>query len=120
MSKEIQSVMNSLKAEPVSKRANISILVVDEPSIQSEATNHGPTKCCREMHFYLEDNKLKFVMVLCAYGMPSFVSRAYFICLVDCLCGEERGISPLEDMRIRSRACVPRSERNQSMLTVRL
>jgi thymidylate synthase len=59
MQKKIANVIDCLKTEPLSKRAIIPIPFATEGSETVDWTDQGQTKCCRELHLYLEDGKLK-------------------------------------------------------------
>jgi thymidylate synthase len=59
MQEKIANVIDCLKTEPLSKRAVIPIPFATEPSSTIDWKDQGQNKCCRELHFYLEDGKLK-------------------------------------------------------------
>jgi thymidylate synthase len=74
MPHKIRNVIDCLKAEPFSKRAIIPIPFTTQGSKTVDWTNQGQTKCCRELHFYLEDGKLKCICVM--IEMPPVVEAA--------------------------------------------
>jgi thymidylate synthase len=59
MQAKIANVIDCLKTEPLSKRAVIPIPFTSEGSASIDWKDQGQNKCCRELHFYLEDGKLK-------------------------------------------------------------
>lgn len=59
MQAKIANVIDCLKTEPLSKRAVIPIPYSDVGSATIDWKDRGQNKCCRELHFYLEDGKLK-------------------------------------------------------------
>lgn len=59
MKEKIANVIDCLQTEPLSKRAVIPIPFATQPSSTIDWTDQGQNKCCRELHFYLEDGKLK-------------------------------------------------------------
>ena len=59
MPEKIANVIDCLKTEPLSKRAVIPIPYSNVGSATIDWKDRGQNKCCRELHFYLEDGKLK-------------------------------------------------------------
>mgnify|MGYP001803361890 CR=1 FL=1 len=59
MLEKIANVIDCLKTEPLSKRAVIPIPYSNVGSATIDWKDRGQNKCCRELHFYLEDGKLK-------------------------------------------------------------
>ena len=57
MQHKIANVIDCLKTEPLSKRAIIPIPFNSEGSETVDWKNQGQTKCCRELHLYLEVRK---------------------------------------------------------------
>jgi hypothetical protein len=82
MPEKIRNVVDCLKTEPLSKRAIIPIPFADTPSIQVDWTNQGQTKCCRELHFYLEDNKLKCTGIVRMQNANIFVKNIHFFAVL--------------------------------------
>ena len=78
MPAKIQNVIDCLKTEPLSKRAIIPIPFVGEGSETVDWTNQGQTKCCRELHFYLEDGKLKCTGIVRMQNANIFVKNIHF------------------------------------------
>ena len=59
MQKKIANVIDCLRTEPLSKRAIIPIPFNSQGSETVDWKDQGQTKCCRELHLYLEDGVLK-------------------------------------------------------------
>lgn len=78
MPEKIENVIDCLKTEPFSKRAIIPIPFAEEPSSKVDWTNQGQTKCCRELHFYLEDGKLKCTGIVRMQNANIFVKNIHF------------------------------------------
>ena len=78
MQKKIQNVIDCLKSEPLSKRAIIPIPFNSEGSETVDWTNQGQNKCCRELHFYVEDNKLKCTGIVRMQNANIFVKNIHF------------------------------------------
>lgn len=78
MPEKIANVIDCLKTEPLSKRAIIPIPFATEPSATVDWTNQGQTKCCRELHFYLEDGKLKCTGIVRMQNANIFVKNIHF------------------------------------------
>jgi hypothetical protein len=78
MQAKISNVIDCLKTEPLSKRAIIPIPFAEEPSASVDWTNQGQTKCCRELHFYLEDGKLKCTGIIRMQNANIFVKNIHF------------------------------------------
>ena len=57
--RKIANAIGCLKAESLSKRATITFPFSGIGSEENDWTNQGMNKCCRELHLYLEDGKLK-------------------------------------------------------------
>ncbi len=78
MPAKIANVIDCLQKEPLSKRAIIPIPFATEPSSTVDWTNQGQTKCCRELHFYLEDGKLKCTGIVRMQNANIFVKNIHF------------------------------------------
>ena len=78
MQAKIANVIDCLKTEPMSKRAIIPIPFAEEPSSNVDWKNQGQTKCCRELHFYLEDGKLKCTGIVRMQNANIFVKNIHF------------------------------------------
>jgi len=70
---KIANVVDCLKTEPLSKRAVIPIPFNSEGSETVDWRNQGQTKCCRELHLYLEDGYI----YLCIYRIISYVEATH-------------------------------------------
>ena len=78
MQEKIKNVVACLRAEPRSKRAIIPIPFSNEGSRNVDWTNQGQTKCCRELHFYCEDGKLKCTGILRMQNASIFPKNIHF------------------------------------------
>ena len=78
MQKKIANVIDCLKTEPLSKRAIIPIPFNSEGSETVDWKNQGQNKCCRELHFYIEDNKLKCTGIVRMQNANIFVKNIHF------------------------------------------
>eukprot|EP00931_Biecheleriopsis_adriatica_P124009 TRINITY_DN99089_c0_g1_i1.p1 TRINITY_DN99089_c0_g1~~TRINITY_DN99089_c0_g1_i1.p1 ORF type:complete len:240 (+),score=32.65 TRINITY_DN99089_c0_g1_i1:58-720(+) len=78
MQEKIANVIACLKAEPRSKRAIIPIPFPSEGSKTVDWTNQGQTKCCRELHLYIEDNQLKCTGILRMQNASIFPKNIHF------------------------------------------
>ena len=78
MAEKIANVIDCLKTESLSKRAIIPIPFATEPSSTVDWKNQGQTKCCRELHFYLEDGKLKCTGLVRMQNANIFVKNIHF------------------------------------------
>ena len=78
MQAKIANVIDCLKTEPLSKRAIIPIPFATTPSATVDWTNQGQTKCCRELHFYVEDGKLKCTGLVRMQNANIFVKNIHF------------------------------------------
>jgi thymidylate synthase len=78
MSAKIANVIDCLKSEPLSKRAVIPIPFAEEPSANADWKDQGQNKCCRELHFYLEDGKLKCTGIVRMQNANIFVKNIHF------------------------------------------
>ena len=82
MQKKISNVIDCLKTEPLSKRAIIPIPFNSEGSETVDWTNQGQNKCCRELHFYIEDGKLKCTGIVRMQNANIFVKNIHFFATV--------------------------------------
>ncbi|CAE8736800.1 unnamed protein product [Polarella glacialis] len=78
MQEKIANVIACLKSEPRSKRAIIPIPSPTEGSNTVDWTNQGQTKCCRELHLYIEDGKLKCTGFLRMQNASIFPKNIHF------------------------------------------
>jgi hypothetical protein len=78
MPEKIQNVIDCLKTEPLSKRAVIPIPYNDEGSKTIDWKDQGQNKCCRELHFYLEEGKLKCTGIVRMQNANIFVKNIHF------------------------------------------
>lgn len=75
MPAKIANVIDCLRTEPFSKRAVIPIPFNSEGSAQIDWTDQGQNKCCRELHFYLEDGMLKCTGIVRMQNANIFVKN---------------------------------------------
>jgi hypothetical protein len=78
MQAKIKNVIDCLTTEPLSKRAIIPIPFNSEGSETVDWKNQGQTKCCRELHLYLEDGKLKCTGIVRMQNANIFVKNIHF------------------------------------------
>jgi hypothetical protein len=78
MQAKIANVIDCLKTEPLSKRAVIPIPFATEPSSTADWKDQGQNKCCRELHLYLEDGKLKCTGIVRMQNATIFVKNIHF------------------------------------------
>ena len=78
MPEKIANVIDCLKNEPLSKRAVIPIPFATEGSITADWKDQGQNKCCRELHLYLEDGKLKCTGLVRMQNANIFVKNIHF------------------------------------------
>ena len=76
---KILNIVNCLKEHPYSKRAIFPIPFANEPSIKVNFADKGQTKCVRELHFYLDGNKLGCTGFLRMQNAVIFPKNIYFI-----------------------------------------
>ena len=82
--KKIDNVIACLKAEPLSKRATITFPFtgIEAGGTGGSETNdwtyQGQNKCCRELHLYLEDGKLKCTAIVRMQNANIFVKNIHF------------------------------------------
>jgi hypothetical protein len=78
MPAKIANVIDCLRTEPLSKRAVIPIPFNSEGSAQIDWTDQGQNKCCRELHLYLEEGKLKCTGIVRMQNANIFVKNVRF------------------------------------------
>jgi len=78
MQAKIANVIDCLKTEPLSKRAVIPIPFNSEGSQAADWKDQGQNKCCRELHLYLEDGKLKCTGIVRMQNANIFVKNIHF------------------------------------------
>ncbi|KAL7560022.1 hypothetical protein ACA910_013513 [Epithemia clementina (nom. ined.)] len=78
MKEKIANVIDCLSTEPLSKRAVIPIPYSREGSASIDWRDQGQNKCCRELHFYLEDGKLKCTGIVRMQNANIFVKNIHF------------------------------------------
>ena len=89
MPEKIANVIDCLRTEPRSKRAIVPIPFSTEGSIHVDWTDAGQTKCCRELHLYREDGKLKCTGLLRMQNASIFPKNIHFFAtLIDHVANE--------------------------------
>jgi len=78
MPEKIANVIDCLRTEPRSKRAIIPIPFTTDGSKTVDWHNQGQTKCCRELHLYIEDGKLKCTGILRMQNASIFPKNIHF------------------------------------------
>eukprot|EP00310_Coccolithus_braarudii_P005280 CAMPEP_0183358732 /NCGR_PEP_ID=MMETSP0164_2-20130417/50082_1 /TAXON_ID=221442 /ORGANISM="Coccolithus pelagicus ssp braarudi, Strain PLY182g" /LENGTH=215 /DNA_ID=CAMNT_0025532675 /DNA_START=17 /DNA_END=664 /DNA_ORIENTATION=- len=78
MQEKIANVIDCLRNEPLSKRAVIPIPFTVEGSMTADWKDQGQNKCCRELHLYLEDGKLKCTAIVRMQNANIFVKNIHF------------------------------------------
>mmetsp|Transcript_2648 Transcript_2648/g.3537 ORF Transcript_2648/g.3537 Transcript_2648/m.3537 type:complete len:217 (-) Transcript_2648:798-1448(-) len=82
MPEKIANVIQCLQTEPLSKRAVIPIPYSRDGSATIDWTDQGQNKCCRELHFYLEDGKLKCTGLVRMQNANIFVKNIHFFAVL--------------------------------------
>jgi len=82
MKEKIDNVIDCLKTEPLSKRAVIPIPYAMMGSAQIDWKDQGQNKCCRELHFYMEDGKLKCTGIVRMQNANIFVKNIHFFAVL--------------------------------------
>jgi len=82
MAEKIANVIDCLKTEPLSKRAVIPIPFAREGSATIDWHDQGQNKCCRELHFYLEEGKLKCTGLVRMQNANIFVKNIHFFAVL--------------------------------------
>jgi thymidylate synthase len=95
MIEKINNVIDCLRCEPLSKRAIIPIPFATEPSSTVTWKNQGQNKCCRELHFYLEDGKLKCTGIVRMQNANIFVKNIHFFSTLIFYVAKELGNIPV-------------------------
>lgn len=78
MQEKISNVIDALRTEPHTKRAVIPIPFPIEGSKTVDWKNAGQTKCCRELHLYIEDGQLKCTGILRMQNASIFPKNIHF------------------------------------------
>uniref|UniRef100_A0A7S4VU00 Thymidylate synthase/dCMP hydroxymethylase domain-containing protein n=1 Tax=Ditylum brightwellii TaxID=49249 RepID=A0A7S4VU00_9STRA len=92
MQKKIANVIDCLKTEPLSKRAVIPIPFNSEGSQEVDWKDQGQNKCCRELHLYLEDGKLKCTGIVRMQNANIYVKNIHFFATLLDYVAKELGV----------------------------
>ena len=109
MPSKIANVIDCLKTEPLSKRAVIPIPFAEEPSSNADWKDQGQNKCCRELHFYLEDGKLKCTGIVRMQNANIFVKNIHFFATLIHHVAEELNVEVGEYTHWITNLCFDRS-----------
>jgi thymidylate synthase len=110
MAEKMANVIDCLKTEPLSKRAVIPIPYTTSGSATIDWTDQGQNKCCRELHFYLEDNKLKCTGIVRMQNANIFVKNIHFFAtLIEYVAKELGGVEVGEYTHWITNVCLDRS-----------
>lgn len=92
MPEKIANVIDCLKTEPLSKRAVIPIPYSNVGSATIDWKDRGQNKCCRELHFYLEDGKLKCTGIVRMQNANIYVKNIHFFATLIDYVAKELGV----------------------------
>jgi thymidylate synthase len=109
MQHKIQNVIDCLKMDPLSKRAVIPIPFTTQGSATVDWQDAGQNKCCRELHFYLEDNKLKCTGIVRMQNANIFVKNIHFFATLIDYVSKELGVEVGEYTHWITNLCHDRS-----------
>jgi thymidylate synthase len=110
MPAKIANVIDCLKTEPLSKRAVIPIPFNSKGSATIDWKIQGENKCCRELHLYLEDGKLKCTGLVRMQNANIFVKNIHFFAtLIDHVAKELGGVPVGEYTHWITNVCYDRS-----------
>ena len=109
MPEKIANVIDCLKSEPLSKRAVIPIPFARTGSAEIDWTDQGQNKCCRELHFYLEDNKLKCTGIVRMQNANIFVKNIHFFATLIEYVAKELNVEVGEYTHWITNVCLDRS-----------
>lgn len=82
MQAKIANVIDCLKTEPLSKRGVIPIPFSNVGSATIDWRDPGQNECVRELHFYLEDGKLKVTGILRMQNASVMVKNIHFFAVL--------------------------------------
>ena len=110
MAEKMANVIDCLKTEPLSKRAVIPIPYSNTGSASIDWTDQGQNKCCRELHLYLEDNKLKCTGIVRMQNANIFVKNIHFFAtLIEHVAKELGGVEVGEYTHWITNVCLDRN-----------
>jgi thymidylate synthase len=109
MQAKIANVIDCLKTEPFSKRAVIPIPFSTQGSETVDWKVQGQNKCCRELHFYLEKNKLKCTGIVRMQNANIFVKNIHFFATLIDYVAKELGVEVGEYTHWITNLCHDRS-----------
>ena len=109
MPEKIANVVDCLRNEPLSKRAVIPIPYATAGSATIDWRDRGQNKCCRELHFYLEDGKLKCTGIVRMQNANIFVKNVHFFATLIGHVAGELGVEVGEYTHWITNVCLDRS-----------
>jgi len=109
MQKKIANVIDCLKTEPLSKRAVIPIPFNSEGSETANWKDQGQNKCCRELHMYLEEDKLKCTGIVRMQNANIYVKNIHFFATLISYVAKELGVEVGEYTHWITNLCHDRS-----------
>mmetsp|Transcript_26482 Transcript_26482/g.56752 ORF Transcript_26482/g.56752 Transcript_26482/m.56752 type:complete len:222 (-) Transcript_26482:560-1225(-) len=109
MKEKIANVIDCLKTEPLSKRAVIPIPYATQGSASIDWKDQGQNKCCRELHFYLEDSKLKCTGIIRMQNANIFVKNIHFFATLIEYVAKELNVEVGEYTHWITNVCLDRS-----------
>jgi len=112
MQEKIANVIECLRLTPDSKRAIIPIPFATEGSNTVDHTNAGQTKCCRELHLYIEDGQLKCTGFLRMQNASIFPKNIHFFATLLNHVATELGLEVGEYTHFITNLCHDRSATN--------
>jgi len=112
MQEKIANVVACLRETPDSKRAIIPIPFAVEGSRTVDWTDAGQTKCCRELHLYIEDGKLKATGFLRMQNASIFPKNIHFFATLLDHVAKELGVEVGEYTHFITNLCHDRSATN--------
>jgi len=79
MSNKIENVVDCLTRFPASKRAILTVPFSSSPSTRANHRNDNEAKCLRELHFYLQHNRLHCTGFMRAQAVTIFPKNIHLI-----------------------------------------
>lgn len=79
LSAKIDNVVDCLTRFPQSKRAVLTVPLSNHTSTESDHTVDAEAKCLRELHFYIEDNRLHCTGLMRANAATIFPKNIHYI-----------------------------------------
>jgi len=109
MASKIANVIDCLKQEPWSKRAVVPIPYSIDGSATIDWKDPGQNKCCRELHFYIENGLLKCTGIVRMQNANIFVKNIHFFATLINHVADELGLKVGEYTHWITNLCHDRS-----------